>query len=91
MIYHKNFVYMCVDIYIYTRISLSLFLFLPDVFRAPLFGVSPKTAVKALAKTAVSVPHDYQIGDLVVYRKDNVPAVSSNVWSITSRVIGQES
>ena len=39
----------------------------------------------------LGVVHDYQVGDLVVYRRDNVPGVSGTVWSTTSRVIGKES
>ena len=49
-----------------------------------------KRVAKALAKNAAPVLYDYQIGDLFVYRRDNVPGVSGTVWSTTSRVIGKE-
>ena len=50
-----------------------------------------KRVAKALAKNAAPILHDYQVGDLVVYRRDNVLGVQGTVWSTTSRIIGKES
>ena len=49
-----------------------------------------RRVARALIRNAAPVAIEYNVGDLIVYRRDNVPGVSATVWSTASRVIGKE-
>ena len=49
-----------------------------------------RKVAKALQRNAAPIDAEYKIGDLVIYRRDNVPGSTATVWSTVSRVIGRE-
>ncbi|OLP90155.1 hypothetical protein AK812_SmicGene28317 [Symbiodinium microadriaticum] len=49
-----------------------------------------RKVAKALQRNAAPIDAEYSVGDLVIYRRDNVPGTSATVWSTVSRVIGRE-
>ena len=49
-----------------------------------------RKVAKALQKNAAPIDAEYSVGDLVIYRRDNVPGTTATVWSTVSRVIGRE-
>ena len=46
-----------------------------------------RKVVKALQRNAAA---EYSVGDVVIYRRDNVPGSTATVWSTVCRVIGRE-
>ncbi|CAE7255946.1 RE2 [Symbiodinium natans] len=51
---------------------------------------SSRKVARALQRNAAPMDMEYQVGDLVIYRRDNLPGSTSTVWSTASRVIGRE-
>ncbi|CAE7246083.1 RE2 [Symbiodinium natans] len=51
---------------------------------------SSRKVARALQRNAAPMDTEYQVGDLVIYRRDNLPGSTSTVWSTASRVIGRE-
>ena len=51
---------------------------------------SSRKVARALQRNAAPLDMEYQVGDLVIYRRDNLPGSTSTVWSTASRVIGRE-
>ena len=49
-----------------------------------------RKVAKALQRNAAPIDAEYSVGDLVIYRRDNVPGTTATVWSTVSRVIGRE-
>ena len=47
-----------------------------------------RKVAKALQRNAAPIDTEYSVGDLVIYRRDNVPGTTATVWSTVSRVIG---
>ena len=51
---------------------------------------SSRKVPRAMQRNAAPMDMEYQVGDLVIYRRDNLPGSTATVWQTASRVIGRE-